>query len=116
MQNSFKFKAFSQCSDSPSNHPYNPACEHGGIFCNSRIQGTIQKRVEGEEEQMLAVIPQSHLHCPDEFKDKYQSQSFAKVNCYRLLVLKKIWQFFKKNTARSTQYMATWLLDLKVKI
>ena len=58
-------------------------------YC-ATIQGTIQKRVEGEGEQMLAVIPQSHLHCPDEFKDKYQSQSFAKVNCYRLLVLKKI--------------------------
>lgn len=47
-------------------------------------QGTIQKGVGGEGEQMLAIIPQSHLHCPDEFKDEYQSQSFVKVNRYRL--------------------------------
>ena len=44
MQNSFKFKGFSQCGDSPSKHPHNPACEHGEIFCNSRMARYNSKR------------------------------------------------------------------------
>lgn len=78
---------FSQCSEVTDLQPPTHTL-HVNMVKSSVIQeqqGTMQKGVGGWGwEQALVPLLQCHLPCPDEFKDEYQSQSFAKGNHYRL--------------------------------